>query len=104
MYGEREEWIEHLSGTDSEIGISRREAELRTLDLDLWIQTPEVLHGFEPEEAVEQWTKAVEAMDSLVPVADLINEATAQCVLDARERAQEALVRARKRLEKPEAG
>jgi hypothetical protein len=101
MNEEREEWIAHLSGPDSPVGTTRRDAELRTVDLDLWIQTPEVLHGFEPEDAVEQWTKAVEAMDSLVPVADLINEATAQCVLDGRERAQEALRRARERLEAP---
>ena len=37
---EREEWIEYLSGPDSEIGISRRDAELRLVDPDCgcWAQ------------------------------------------------------------------
>jgi hypothetical protein len=88
MNDEREEAIEY----------SRRDAELPMVDADLWIQDPELLYGFEPEDAVEQWTKAYVALDSFADVATHINEATLQAVLDARERARQALVRAKERV------
>ena len=88
MYDEREEAIEY----------PRRDVELRMLDADLWIQDPELLCSFEPKEAVEQWTKAYVALESFADVAAHINEATLQAVLDARERARQALVRAKERV------
>ena len=95
MSDEREEETEYSK---------RRDAELRMVDADLWIQDLELLYGFEPEEAVEQWTKAYVALESFADLAAHINEATLQAVLDARERARQALVRARKRLEEPSRG
>ena len=74
------------------------------IDADLCIQDLELLYGFEPEEAVEQWAKAYVALESFADLAAHINEATLQAVLDARERARQALVRARKRLEKSSRG
>jgi hypothetical protein len=85
MNDEREEAIDY----------SRRDAEFRMVDADLWIQDPELLYGFEPEEAHEQWMKAYAALGSFADVAAHINEATLQAVLDARERARQALVRAK---------
>ena len=95
MSDEREEETEYSK---------RRDAELRMVDADLWIQDPELLYGFEPVEAVEQWTKAHVALESFADLAAHINEATLQAVLDARERARQALVRARKRLEESSRG
>jgi hypothetical protein len=94
---DREAAIERLSGPNSTIGTDRRDAELRTADLDLWIQDPEVLFGFEPEDAVKQWSKAVAVLSSFADVAEHINEATLQAMMDARERARVALVRAQER-------
>ena len=98
MYDEREEWIEDLSGPEVPPGPQRSEAELRVVDADLWILEPESLYGFEPEEAVEQWVRAVDALGCLAEVAAFINEATLQAVQDARARAEEALRRARERV------
>jgi len=83
---------------EEEIEYSRRNAELRMVDADLWIQDPELLCGFEPVEAVEQWTKAYVALESFADLAAHINEATLQAVLDARERARRALVGAQERV------
>ena len=76
----------------------RRNAELRVVDADLWIQDPELLYGFEPVEAVEQWTKAYVALESFADLAAHINEATLQALLDARERGRQALVGAKERV------
>jgi hypothetical protein len=95
---DREAAPEHLSGPDSPVGTDRRAAELRMVDADLWIQDPELLYRFEPEDAVEQWTKAYVVLDSFADVAAHINEATLQAVLDARERTRVALVRAGERV------
>ena len=59
MNDEREEAIDY----------SRRDAEFRMVDADLWIQDPELLYGFEPEEAHEQWMKAYAALGSFADVA-----------------------------------
>ena len=87
-----DEWEEEIEYS------RRRNAELRGVDADLWIQDPELLYGFEPVEAVEQWTKDYVALESFADLAAHINEATLQAVLDARERARQALVRAKERV------
>ena len=68
------------------------------------IQDPELLYGFEPEEALTQWTKAIDALRAFADAAEHINEATVQAVMDAKARAEEALVRARERLEESSSG
>ena len=87
-----DEWEEEIEYS------RRRNAELRMVDADLWIQDPELPYGFEPVEAVEQWTKDYVALESFADLAAHINEATLQAVLDARERRRQALVGAKERV------
>ena len=95
---DREQWIEYLSGPDSKIGISRREAELRLVDPDLWLLDPEGRYSFEDEEAVRQYSEAIDALQTFIHLAErYVNEATVQLLIDARVRAEEALRRAQAR-------
>jgi hypothetical protein len=101
----REEVIEYLSGEESSIGRDRREAELSLLDDELWIVEPELRYGFEAEEAVKQWRRAADFARALAEGFDenLVGAATMQSLWDPRERTEEALRRAVKRLREPAA-
>ena len=59
---------------------------------------PESLLGLTDEEAVELWTQAVADLDAASELFGNYNPATRQALWDARERATEALQRARRRL------
>jgi hypothetical protein len=93
---DKEATLTHL--TEGLPGITQRDAELRLLDEDLWLLGPEGRVGLEPEEAVEQWSEAVRALGAFIHVAEHMNEATYQALVDAKVRAGEALMRARERV------
>jgi hypothetical protein len=95
---EREKTIELLL---SECGISRRDAELRLLDDDLWLLIPDSRIGLEPRDAVIEWHNTVYWMGAIANVAamNLDDGGLRQLIWDARERAEEALRRAKKRAE-----
>jgi len=90
--------LEYMSGPGSPIGATRREAELAMLDDDLWLLEPEGRLPMEPEEAVQEWSRAADALQTLEHVAGHVNPAAEQAVLDAKLRAEEALRRARERV------
>jgi hypothetical protein len=91
----KEEAITHLAGPP--VGVSRRDAELRLLDDDLWFLGPEGRFGFEPEQAVRQWGETVDALGPFIHIAERMNDATYQAMVDARARAVEALRRSQER-------
>jgi hypothetical protein len=96
----REQEIEYLV---EEIGVERRQAEIIMEDDDLWLVDPEARYGFEGEEAVWQWKEAYKFARALndgfvAHGRPVVNHATQQLLHDARERAEEALRRARERV------
>jgi hypothetical protein len=94
---ERNEQIKRLV----QQGIDRRDAELRVVDLDLWIADPMGLYGLEGEDAVEQWADAARYARAQVEMVSHyvgFSDAVKQLVFDAQDRAQEALRRASARL------
>jgi hypothetical protein len=98
---EREQIIERL--TSLPMGLDRATAERKLVDDDLWLVDPELRAGLEPEEAVREWQEALNFVQCLaegfsVPDSP-VNRATAHLLWDAVERAEEALRRARKRVE-----
>ncbi len=85
-----------------EVGDDLELAVLRVRDGDLWISEPEARHAFgDTEETVKLWEDAFELVDELAHVAvhlyDTRQPAVVQLASDARERAREALRRARER-------
>jgi hypothetical protein len=93
----KEEVLRHLVEV---CGVSRREAEARLLDEDLWMLDPELrcAASLEGEEAVEQWEHAVRFADWLGDDNPVLGEAAQHLVWDMRVRAEEALRRARERV------
>jgi len=79
-----------------EIGLDQGDAERRLLDSDLWMLPPETLLGLGPEEAVEMWTGAIDDLDRAAELFGSYNPATAQAILEGRERAAEARRRAKR--------
>jgi hypothetical protein len=104
MTDTREQVIEYLT---SDIGYDRPEAERMLVDDDLWIVDPAQCYGFVGEEAVREWSKAVDFATFLTEgfasgpfFSDFANEfqgAIQQMLWDMRERAEEALRRAKAR-------
>jgi hypothetical protein len=69
---------------------------------DLWMRPPEGRFGFEGEEAVwerERATAWARGLANMADGADLFDYSTTQLLWDAAERAEEALRRARQRIE-----
>jgi hypothetical protein len=94
----RDEEIRHLV---EEIGMEPWAAERVLEDDDLWIVVPEQRFAFlDPQEDVRQWEFAYEFAYALTEGfndSPVINDATNQLLWDLRDRAEEALRRARKR-------
>ncbi len=86
-----------------ELGVERAYAErLVDQDADLWLVPPSERFVFESEEDVAQWEAARQWADALCrgfadPGGTVINGAACQLLWDLRERAEEALRRARQR-------
>lgn len=103
MTDSREQVIERLI----EFGHYRAEAEPMLVDDDLWIVEPESRYVYEGEEAVREWSKAVVFANCLVegfaagdvePYGALdFQGPIQQMLIDMRDRAQEALRRAKER-------
>jgi hypothetical protein len=101
----REQMLEYL--TSERMGIPREEAELMLVDDDLWIIEPPSRYTFTGEEVVRGWSKAVDfaAMlsegfgnpSSFTGFTRGFQGAIQQMLLDMRERAEEALRRAKER-------
>lgn len=73
----------------------------------LWMIPDEMVYEFGPEEAVEEWETAVEALGHMQGVAGWVGNAAQMALWDAEWRAREALRRAREtraRLEEEPAG
>ena len=94
----REEEIRYLV---EEVGLDRRQAELVLRDDDLWMLLPEYRFAWEPgEEDVRQWELAA---DFAYALADGFGESKAipdsvrMMLWDMRDRAEEAMKRARER-------
>ena len=84
------------------VGIDPEEAPLRLQDGDLWLVVPECRFVLEGEAGIREWEVAVEFADALADgfsESTAINDATRQLLWDMRDRAQEALRRARRRAE-----
>jgi hypothetical protein len=97
----REQIIERL--TSFPIGMDRAYVERKLLDDDLWVVDPELRVGLEPEEAVQAWEEAhnfvVCLAEGFSNVPSPVNGATIHLLWDAVYRAEEALRRARERVE-----
>jgi hypothetical protein len=97
-----EEDFAHLVGR---VGVSEEEARLMMRDDDLWIFDPAFRFGseLEGEEGVRQWEVVAGLAQGFAELADnsidLSNPAATQLIGDAAARAEEALRRARARLE-----
>ncbi len=84
--------------------MTREEAESLTTDPDLWLAEPDLRADLQGEEAVRQWEGAVAFMDAMTQgfaytSDEVMNRATSMLLLDALRRAEEALRRARERVE-----
>jgi len=90
---------EQVKYLTEEIGLGQDDARKRLQDEGLWMLPPEALLGFEPEEAVEEWTGAIDGLGRAAELFSNYNAATSQALWDARERASEALRRAQRRLQ-----
>jgi hypothetical protein len=95
---ELEQEVRYLT---QEIGVPEALARLQLRDEDLWLVIPEQRFAWEPgEEDVRQWELAVDFADALsqgFTESKAINHDTRQLLWDMRERAGEALQRARER-------
>jgi hypothetical protein len=89
-----------------EVGLNEEEARFRILDDDLWLLVPDSLISPAGEEAVEEWRETLATMDEIANFAlwNLPEGGLRQLIWDARERAREALERARVRLEEGAGG
>jgi hypothetical protein len=96
---EREQRLEELMSPP--VGLSRAEAERRLRDDDLWLVEPELRDGLDGEEAITQWEYAVgfaECLERGFAYTGWADVATSQLIIDMRLRAEEALLRARRRV------
>ena len=93
---EREQTLKFLI---EEVGVSAEEAERRMRDEDLWLVPPYMRDGLpDTEKTVEEWEYALGFAKWLSEHNPVLNAAAWTLVCDMRERAEEALRRARQRL------
>ncbi|MDQ3966710.1 MAG: hypothetical protein M3246_09755 [Actinomycetota bacterium] len=99
---EREQYVQHML----EFCWEPDEIEAKLLDDDLWVLEPAMRQGhrLQGEAGVHQWEEAAKFMEGVAHWAihidsSIHNHAMWQLIVDAAERAEEALDRARQRVQ-----